>query len=155
MPGVSLYSIRTGAVALSASSTKTLWLANPVTNGFVPTQIMVSFDSSSAVVAPAFEFYRVVTIGSAAGSMATVVKYNDPNAHIPTTTGLTSLTAEPTTVEVLEEYYLQPAGGLYVIQYPLGAEPGAVGGGQRLGLRVITQASVTPNVRSTLVFRED
>lgn len=154
MPGVSIYSIQTGSVALSASATKSMWLANPVTDGFVARQISISFDSNAAVVAPRVDLYRVITIGSAAGTTATVVKYNDPNSAAASTTGLTALTTEPTTVEILESYFLQPAGGLYTIQYPLGSEPGVVAAGQRMGLRVVTAASVTPNCVSTLLFQE-
>lgn len=154
MPGVSIYSIQTGSVALSASATKSMWLANPAGDGFVPVQIGISFDSSAAATAPRVDLYRVTSLGAPVGTTATIVKYNDPNSGTATTTGLTALTTEPTTVEILESYFVQPAGGLFTIQYPLGREPGAVAAGNRIGLRVTTAASVTPNCVSFLLFQE-
>lgn len=154
MPGVSIYGIRTGSTALAAGSTKSLWLANPATDGFVPTRVGISMDASASSQGVGFELYRTTTLGTPAGTTATIVKYGDPNSAAATTTGLTVLTAEPTAVEVLEEWFIQPFGGLLVIDNPLGSEPGAVGGGQRIGLRYITPASVTPNCRSYILFKE-
>lgn len=154
MPGISIYGIASGVVALSASATKSIWIANPVTDGFVARQISISFDAATPVVAPKVDLYRVVTLGSAAGSTATIVKINDPNSATASTTGLVVITTEPTTVEILETYYLQPAGGLYTLQYPLGSEPGAVAAGQRIGIRVTTATGVTPNCLSYLQFQE-
>jgi hypothetical protein len=154
VPGVSIYSIQTGSVALSAAATKSMWLANPATDGFVPAEIGVSFDSSAAATAPRVDLYRTTTLGSPAGTSATIVKFNDPNSASATTTGLTALSAEPTAVEVLATWFVQPAGGLFVLQYPLGREPGAVAAGQRIGLRVVTATGVTPNCVSYLLFQE-
>lgn len=154
MPGVSIYSIQTGSVALSASATKSLWLANPVTDGFVPVEISLSFDSSAATVAVRIDLYRVVTVGSAAGTTATIVKVNDPNSATATTTGLTALSVEPTTVEILSSWFIQPAGGTFVEQFPMTREAGAVAAGQRIGLRAVTPSAVTPNCVSYIWFQE-
>lgn len=154
MPGVSIYSIQTGSVALSASATKSLWLANPATDAFCPVEVGISFDASASSTALRVDLYRVTTIGSAAGTTATIVKYNDPNSAAATTTGLTALTTEPTAVEILASWFIQPFGGLFVLQYPMGREPGAVAAGQRLGIRAVTPASVSPNCVSYINFLE-
>jgi hypothetical protein len=152
----SLYSIATGSIALSASATKSLWLLDPVTNGFSITEIGVSFDGSAAATAVRIDLYQVSSIGSPAGTTATVNKFVDTNIGAATTTGLTALSAEPTTVAVLQNWFLTPFSGLLEIQYPLGREPGAGAGltTNRLGLRAVTPSGVTPNVVSHVVWQE-
>jgi hypothetical protein len=60
---------------------------------------------------------------------------------------------EPTTTDLIRTWMVTPAGGLLVIQFPLGDEP-IVAPSARLGLRVITGASTTPNAASYIVFNE-
>lgn len=146
--------IQTGSVALSASTTKSLIIVNPAVVGFRLTELGISFDASTAVTAVRMDLYRVVTIGSAAGSTATVVKANTPLDVAAQSTGLVTITTEPTTVEILRSWFVQPAGGLFAIQFPLGREPAAAGTGQRIGLRYTTPASVTPNSVTYLEWEE-
>jgi hypothetical protein len=141
------YSLTTAAIALSASATKSLWLIQPATVDVVLTEISISFNSSSAVTAPQVDLYRTTTVGSPTGTGGTFVRVNDPDGPAATSSALVNLSAEPTTVEILKSWFVQPAGGLFAIQYPLGREPvGAKTNAGRLGLRVITAASVTPSV---------
>lgn len=153
---MAIYSTRTvGAVTLSASATKSLWLLNPVADFFVVAQFAVSFKTTTASDTVAVELYRVTTIGTPAGTTGTQVKINRvADAAAPTTTSLVNLTAEPTAVEILADWEIQPYGGALDIQYPLQREPIAAAAGQRLGLRVVTPAAVTPGVRSYVWYDE-
>lgn len=152
--GASTYVVPSGSVALSASATKSLWLINPATPGFRLTEVAVSFDASTASVAPRVELYRITTIGPATGTNTPPIRVNAPLEIASQSTAQTVITSEPTAVEVLRQWFIQPGGGLVVLQYPLGREPAAAGGGQRIGLRVITPAAVTPNVCSYGEFEE-
>lgn len=146
---MALYSTRTGSVALTASSTKSLWLLNPVTDFFVIAEFSVALDASAAAAGVGIELYRTTTLGSPAGTTATFSKVNRvSDASTPTTTGLVNLTTEPTAVEILADWFLQPFGGVLDIQYPLQREPIGASAGQRIGLRYVTPAAVTPNCRS-------
>lgn len=156
MAGQYLYSVQTGSVALSASATKSLWLLNPVTNPITICEFSVSSDGSSAQTAVRVDLYVATTIGSPAGTAGTVAKWSDQSLPAATTTALTALTAEPTTVTVLWSWFLTPFGGLLDIQYPLGREPGTAGGAttNRLGLRCVTPAAVAPNVVADVLISE-
>lgn len=152
---MALYSTRTGSVALTAASTKSLWLLNPVTDFFVIAEISVALDASAAAAGVGIELYRVTTLGSPAGTTATFTKVNNiADAATPTTTGLVNLTTEPTAVEVLADWFLQPFGGLLDIQYPLMREAKAAAAGARLGLRYTTAAGVSPNCRAYVWYDE-
>jgi hypothetical protein len=152
---VTTYGTRTGSVALTASSTKSLWLLNPATDLFVIAQMAISFDASASSAGVGIELYRVTTLGTPTGTTATFTKIQPVgDAASPTTTGLTALTAEPTAVEILADWFIQPFGGALDLQYPLGREPMAAGGGARFGLRYVTPASVTPNARAYVWFNE-
>src|ERR1051325_4044119 len=146
---MTLYSVKTGSVALTANATKSLWLLNPASDFLLVAEVSVSMDASATAAGVGFELYRVTTIGTPAGSSYTPVKVNrQGDAAAATTTALTSLSAEPTAVEIICEWFIQPFGGLLVLQYPLGREPLAAAAGNRIGLRYITPAGVTPNCRS-------
>jgi hypothetical protein len=147
------YSVTAGAVTLAASATKSLILLNPVTNRALITQVSMSLNGSAAGTAVQFDLYRVVTIGSAAGATGTE-NLLDPATQAATTTSLTSLTTEPTTVVVLDSWEVQELGGLAVVQYPLGREPVLAAAGARVGLRYTTAASTTPVCVSTIWFEE-
>jgi hypothetical protein len=152
---MTLYATKTGSAAMTASSTKSLWLLNPATDFFLIAEFGVSVDASAAAAGVGIELYRTTTLGSPAGTTATFSKINRVgDAAVPTTTGLVNLSAEPTAVEVLAEWFLQPFGGLFDIQYPLQREPLAAAAGQRIGLRYVTPAGVTPNYRSFVWFDE-
>lgn len=152
---MTLYSTRTGLITLSASATKSLWLLNPATDFFLIAQMAVSFKATASSDTVAVELYRTTTLGTPTGSAATISKVNRiGDAAAATTTGLTSLTAEPTAVEVLADWEIQPFGGLIDLQYPLQREPLSAAAGQRLGLRCTTPAAVTPGVRSYIWFDE-
>ena|ERR1700761_2956564 len=148
------YSVQSGPVALSASATKSLILINPAVVGFRAIELSVSFDSASAGTAVRVDVYRTTTLGSPAGTTGVLVKENAPLDTAAQSTALTALSVEPTAVEVLRSFYLTPAGGLVILQFPLGREPAAAGAGQRIGLRCVTPAAVSPNGLAVVVFEE-
>lgn len=147
-----LYSVRTGIVALSASSTKSLVLLNPAGHKAVIAAISFSLDGVAAAPAVALEMYRVTSLGSPAGTTTTAQPVNS-NDDAAGTTSLTTLTTEPTTVLVLDDWYVQPFGGLCLVQYPLGREPFGVAGGQRVGWRYVSGTS-PGNARMTVWIEE-
>lgn len=143
------------AALLTASTTQSMLLLNPVVVAAKITEIGVSFDGSAVATAVRVQLYRVVTPGTPAGPAVTPVKVTGPSAATGAqSTFLSVLTAEPTTVEILRSWYVSPASGLLVVQFPLGQEPVAAGGGSQIGIRVITPASVTPHCDPYIVFDE-
>jgi hypothetical protein len=150
---MALYIVTTGKVTLTGGSTKSLALLNPVTNAFKVRQIDISLDASTASTGVQFDLYRVATIGTPAGTTTTAV-LADERDTAATTTSLTTLTAEPTTVTVLASWYVQPLGGLVVIPFPYGGEPIGKGAGNRIGIRYVTPASVTPDCLLNVWFEE-
>ena len=147
------FSVPTGKVTLSGGSTKSLILLTPGTPELRLTEISISLDNASAAQAVEFDLYRVVTVGSATGTSTTPLKL-DPASGAAAATSYTVLTTEPTTVSVLDSWYLQPLGGLLVLQYPLGREPIGQTGGSALGIRYVTPSSVTPDCVCTFWFEE-
>ncbi len=147
------FSISTGSVALTAAATKSLILLNPAVSEVVITELWIGFDGSAAASGIGVQLYRVTTIGTPAGTTATIVKEN-PNSSATQSSGLTALTAEPTAVEVMRDIFIPPNGGAVIVQFPLGREPTGAAAGQRIGLRYITPAAVSPNARATIVWEE-
>ena len=137
--------ITTGIVALTAASTKSLILLNPVTNPTTIFGLDVSFDSNVATLGIKIDLYIVTTIGTPAGTAAVVNKMSADSGATATTAGLTALTAEPTAVTVLCSWYEQPFGGWYPTQLPLGREFKMAAAGARWGVRYTTATSVAPN----------
>lgn len=156
MSGRYSYTVATGSVALSASATKSLWLLDPVTEPFTICEFGLSFDSVSPATAIRVDLYCVTNVGSAAGSSGTVNNWQDQRGPNNTTTALTNLTTEPTGVDILSQWFVQPFGGCLVIQYPLQREPGtaATATTNRLGLRCVTPSGTSCNSVSYVVFEE-
>jgi hypothetical protein len=147
------YTVRTGSTALTAASTKSLILVAPGAKGLVPTQFSFSADGSAAAAGIGLELYRVTTLGSPAGTTGTVVKAVE-GAGAALATALTILTTEPTTVEVIYDWFVTPFGGLYHLQLPLGREVQAAASGARFGLRYTTPSGVSPNSRTWIELEE-
>src|SRR5487761_2476555 len=140
-----LYSVNFGAIALSASATKSLWLLDPVTNPFAIVEFGVSFNASASSAPVQVDLYVVTSLGTPAGTTTVAA----------TTTSLTALTTEPTTKVLIQSWYVQPFGGLLEIQYPLGREgASAIGAGNRIGLQCVTPAAVTPTAVGHVWFEE-
>jgi hypothetical protein len=151
----SLFSIESAPVTLTAAATKSLILVDAGVNELELVEFGVGFDAEADVAAVRVELYRVTTIGSPTGTSTTPKKVKEASGAADAT-ALTNLTAEPTAVEIIRgPFYVRPDGGQLVIQNPLGDEETqrtATDG--RIGLRVITPASVTPNAAAYFRIRE-
>ena len=149
-----LYSVNFGAIALSASATKSLWLLDPVTNPFAIVEFGVSFNASASSAPVQVDLYVVTSLGTPAGTTGTERALGSTTVAA-TTTSLTALTTEPTTKVLIQSWYVQPFGGLLEIQYPLGREgASAIGAGNRIGLQCVTPAAVTPTAVGHVWFEE-
>jgi hypothetical protein len=139
--------------ALVANTTKSLILLNPVAKLSL-THIDISMDGSAAAAGVRFDLYRVTTLGSAAGTTATVIKtYASDSASA--VTGLTALTTEPTAVEVVQSWYVQPFGGLLPLDAVLDHEVVAPAAGSRIGLRYVNPSGgATCNYQVGLFWSE-
>lgn len=116
-------------------------LLNPVTDAGVLTEAWVSFGAIVDQVEVAIELVRTTTVGSPAGTTGTVTK-DDPNSAAANWTGLVALTTEPTTYEVLRDLgYVSINKGLLAWAWPLGREPMAAAGGNRIGLRIVNDGA--------------
>lgn len=149
-----LYTVSTGKVTLTAAATKSLILLAPGANVRVKLRaVTISLDASAAAAGVQFDLCRATTLGSPTGTTGTVV-LTDEQDSAAQSTALTALTAEPTTYAIIDSIYLQPLGGAYKDWFPYGAEVATKQGGQRIGLRYTTAASVTPDCIATFWFEE-
>lgn len=153
---MTLYAVKQGGFSHGAATTKSHWLLNPVSRSIKIVELCVSFDSAVSGAGFAVELYRVTTIGSAAGTTYTPVKVNGgADVAACATTALIALGTEPTAVETLAEWMVQPFGGNVLLQYPQTREPFTAQAGQRLGIRTSTPAGATTcNSRGYVWFDE-
>ena len=142
------------SAALVATSTKSIILLNPVSTKMTLTHIDISMDGNAAAAGVAFELYRVTTLGSAAGTAFTPRKTFDGDGAA-TVTALTNLTVEPTTVDPLQSWFLQPFGGCLPLDAVLDREFSAPAAGARLGIRYVNPTGgTTCNYRVGLFWSE-
>ncbi len=147
-----LYSVNTGVITLSASATKSVWLLDPVADGFVITEFALSGNDSALSVPVQIALYIVTSLGTPAGTTGVVQGIG--TAITADTTALTALTTEPTTKVNLASWYAQPLGVMVDKQFPLGREIVGLGAGDHIGLQVVTPAGVTPSVVGHVWFEE-
>jgi hypothetical protein len=93
---------------------------------------------------------RQTTVGTS--SAGTVVKVDDSIAETLQTTSRISFTAEPTAGDELEVKNVHPQGW-YEKFYPEGREV-IIGGGDRLGIEVVTPTGVLPDAAAFFHFEE-
>ena len=140
-----LYAVDNGAWQLTAASTQTVWLLDPVTNPFTIVEFGISFNASVSSVPIEVDLYIANALGSAAGSSASVRALGSTTTTA-TTTALVNLTTEPSTKFIIQSWYVQPFGGVLDIQYPLGREGlSAIGGATttgRYGLQCVSPSGV-------------
>lgn len=147
-----LYVVRDSR-ALVANTTKSLILVAPAANrAFRISEVSFSIGAIAADDSVAVELYVVTSLGSAAGTSFTPLAIKRSRSDTFEGTALINLTTEPTTVEVMKDWEVQPFGGLAVIQYPLGREPeSAVGTANRWGLRYVNPTGgSTSNIRMSM-----
>ena len=152
-----LYAVSSGVVTLSAGSTQSVWLLDPVTNPFTIVEFGVSFQASVSSVPIQVNLYIAASVGSAAGIGASVRALGSTTVAA-TTTAIASLSVEPATKYLIQSWYVQPFGGILDIQFPLGREGlSAIGGNtttDRIGLQCVTPAGVNPSAVSYVWFEE-
>lgn len=150
-----LYTVTSGKVTLTASATKSLILLAPATNITCTLRaVVIGMDASAAAAGVEFDLYRVATLGSPTGTSATPA-LTDERDSAAASTALIALTAEPTTVTIVDSIPLQPLGGVIKDWQPFGAEGlSTKAAGARIGLRYTTPASVTPDCWATFYYEE-
>lgn len=118
----------------------------------------ISFDGTDATKTPVLvDLIRQTSAGTT--SSAVTLGLNDTVLEAAVATAIQNPTGgEPTDAGTgaifLRSYYVSPAAGLFVMQFPLGDEPVIPLSG-RVGLRVTTAAgSGTPNCSAHIVFEE-
>ena len=128
------YTATASEIALPTATDLTVMQLVSVTRSIVLTEWSVSFDGVTIADAPVtVSLYRQATTASSGSSVtpskrlayasdATTVVWSDPSS-------------EPTLGELMETYYVTPAGGIVVMQYQEGAEIVSVDT-ERIGLVV-------------------
>jgi hypothetical protein len=142
------------AIAMTASSSKTLVTVTAgSTKRLRLKEIGISFNDTNAALVPVLvELLRGTADGTGTGL---TLAQNDLASEAPIATAKHTHTVEPTYTanQVLASWYVTPAGGLFVMQYPLGDEiiiptTGVV------GIRYTTGASTTSNAAAYIKFDE-
>lgn len=120
-------------------------------------EIGISFDGTDATKTPIrVDFVRAETDGT--GTTGVIRREDESNAETPIATCKYSYAAgaQPTVnVEMLRSWYVTPAGGLWVMQFPLGEEL-VIAGTTNVGwIRATTiTASGTPSCLAYISFAE-
>lgn len=153
---MTIYCVKQGGFSHPAAGTKSSWLLNPVSRSIKIVEISISYDSAVSGAGFAVELYRVTTLGSPAGTTYTPVKISGgADTSACATTALIALGTEPTAIETLAEWMIQPFGGVLLLQYPQTREPFTAQAGQRIGIRTSTPAGATTcNSRGYVWFDE-
>lgn len=145
------FTARDTAVALVAGTTKTIVQVVPGTNTPVRVvEIGVSFNGVTTTDVPVLvQLLRQTTAGTS--SALTFVADQESSGKSVVATGLKTFTAEPTTGNILRDWYVTPIGGLFVLQFPLGREIDALT--SRIGLRCNAPTSAV-SVNAYISFEE-
>jgi hypothetical protein len=130
MAGKGFY-VRSTPVTLTASTPKTAIEVTPAVNDQIfirEINIAGSAQASGTDAGVHVVLSRATGTETAVGTTVILVA-DDPKNGLPfATTALNTITTEPTTVTVIDEFYIQPESGLYPIKYPL-ANPLVISGG--------------------------
>lgn len=148
-----IYSARISGVATASAAAKTIvQVAAGATKRVKIKELGISFDGVDTTKTPVgVDLVRQTTAGTM--TALTIVEQEEA-LEAAIATAQHTATAEPTTTDVLRSWYVSPAGGLLIMQFPLGDEP-VVGLSGRLALRAVTvSGSGTPNCSAYIVFEE-
>jgi hypothetical protein len=141
-----------GAIALSASATKTiLGVKAHANSGLQVIKWGVSFDGSAAAAGVAVQLMYTTWATNSPGTNSTTTNAIVQEYGRVLTAGFTAgynWTTEPTVLTELESKYIQQSGA-YEWSIPLGKEPDCALA-EGFVVRVITPAAVTPNIRGFL-----
>ena len=140
-----------GEVTLTAGATKTILQVVAPTNQRVQVN---GFSISFQGVSPTAEQIIIrLARQTTAGTMTAVTPVKDDDS-LPETiqsTAQKNATAEPTTTDVLREFYVHPQGGY---ERAFGPKEVMIKGGGRLGLLVVTPTGVNPDCVATMSCEE-
>lgn len=144
--------VATDTDTLAANTAETIIQVVAATKPLRIKEVGVSFNGVDAAQIPILvELMRQTTAGTSASG---TVREQEEVRESPLASSLINFTAEPTAGDILRQWYVPPAGGLFVMQFPLGDEP-VVGPSGRMGLRCTPSgASNTPGVAAYIVFDE-
>lgn len=145
-----LYSVQVTGESVAAATVETL--CQIVASSSKKLQLVrwgVSFNGADPTKTPVqVELLRLTGDGS---SSAYVPKKLDPTAEAALATGRTAHTAEPPADDILETYYVSPAGGgVFPVYAP--DERIVVGLSGRVGIRVLANDAV--NANAYMIFDE-
>lgn len=147
--------------AVVSASTKTLIQLAPASNkDFVITRVHISLDGTPANQLAAVQFFLMgQSTAGTGGASKTPVLVKGGGSTTAATTALTAATAwsaEPTYVDIRAVIgAVNPSSGLLTEQFPLGREPTALGGGNRIALLYRSPTLATlPNITAEIQFEE-
>ena len=141
-------------VALVASTRRTLLQILAGTQPLRIKEIGISFSGTDASLAPIqADLVRQTSGGSASVTAGVPVEQMEIGQASLASIRAGFSSTEPTTTDYLRTWYVTPAGGLFVMQFPLGDEP-VVGPTGRLALTVLPGSATTPNAAAYIVFDE-
>jgi hypothetical protein len=145
------FTARDTAVSLVAGTTKTIVQVVPGTNTPVRVvEIGVSFNGVTTTDVPVLvQLLRQTTAGTS--SSLTLIADQESSSKSVVATGLKTFTAEPTTGNILRDWYITPIAGLFVLQFPLGREVDALT--SRIALRCNAPTSAV-SVNAYISFEE-
>lgn len=145
------FTARDAAISLTAATAKTLVQVVPASN--IPVRVVelgISFNGTTSTDVPVtVDLLRQSTAGTS--SALTIVADDESSSKVAQATALKTFTAEPTAGNILRTWYVTPVGGLWVIQFPLGREIGALT--NRIALRATAPSAET--VSAYLTFAEE
>lgn len=150
---MTMYVVNTVSTTLVASTTRTVMQLLAGTQPLRIKEIGASFNGTDASLAPIkVDLIRQTDAGTSSNSGLTPFEQTEIG---PTslTTYKYNYSSEPSSGDIIRSWYVTPAGGLFVMQFPLGDEP-VVGPAGRIAIRCITGSGTTPNVSAYIVFDE-
>lgn len=149
---MTIFIARSPAVAITGGTTRTLLQVLASTQPLRIKEIGVSFDGTDAADKPVqVDLLRQTTAGTSTGG--TMVENQEIGQAALASFGHSMTSTEPTAGDILRSWYITPAGGLWVMQFPLGDEP-VVGATGRLGIRCVPDATASQNAIAYIVFDE-
>lgn len=147
---MSQYSISVAGEAVAAATTEAIIRGIASASKAIDlVRWAVSFNGSTPTDQPVrVDLVRINSNGTS--SVFTPVKMN-PDDDAPLMTGRTAFTAEPTYGDILETFYVTPAGGLLLVPYGYDERIKVPASGG-IGIRCLSVAAV--NVSALMVFAE-
>ena len=149
--------ICSGTFALSANVPKTIISIVSTTDAPVIDELGVSFDGTTQTDKPVIVelcFCTQVTSGTSSPVGSSLI--HGPQQNTPSVVPSINFTLEPTVITPVRQWFITPAGGGIVEQFPLGREPqgttAASSSGKGIILRCTAAAAV--NVKGYMEWEE-